>query len=302
MSNTTATATVARPTGRVAKIPTLYRLTDDRVILTDVPFMIVDHNGARMQSRRVLGGQGLGLQFRNHEHVSGWIADTRKLGREAVDALAAYDVAVVDLSGKKSPAVEAGAEVARQARPASGRASRPQASPVTVTRTTPRPTPSAGKAPRKGVSSGAIARNDLAAKITAALVGEGIEPEIIAEAIRAAVAKADERAKIATATVSTPTKAPRGTAAKAKARAPRGETVATGAVSANADGSRVVAVAAGVPVGAAATAIRKALGRAGFTGVSVRKSGRQLTAYRADGAPVAADVDSVIVAAIATVS
>ncbi|MEU7905292.1 hypothetical protein [Actinoplanes sp. NPDC049118] len=303
MSNTataTATAIANRPAAQAAKIPTLYKLTDGRFVLVDVPFMIADVDGARLQSRRVLGGQGLGLQFRNYEHVGGWVADTRKLGRDAVDALAAYDVAVVDLSGKKSPAIESGAEVARQARPVRAGAARTGASPVTVTRGTPKAVPAVAKAPRKGVNSGAVTRNGLAAKITAALVGEDIEPEIIAEAIRAAVAKADERAKAATATVSAPAKAARGKAAPAKA--PRGSAAAAAAVSPASDGSRAFTLAQGVPVADAATAARRALPRAGFSGVSIRKSGRTLTAYRADGAAVSADVDSVILAAVATIA
>jgi hypothetical protein len=246
----------------------------------------------------VLGGQGLGLLFRNFEHVSGWVADTRTIGRDAAAALAAYGVAVVDLSGKKSPAIEPGAEVARQARPV--RAARPDASPVTVTRGTPTVAPVAAKAPRKGVNSGAISRNGLAAKITAALVGEDIEPEIIAEAIRAAVAKADERAKAATATASAPVKAPRGKAAPAKS-AP-GKAASAAALSSASDGSRVLTLAKGVPLAAAATAARKALPPAGIKGVSIRKSGRTLIAYRADGAAVSADVDVVIMAAVATVA
>ncbi|MEU4221974.1 hypothetical protein, partial [Actinoplanes sp. NPDC026623] len=288
MSNT---ATATRPAAQAAKIPTLYRLTDGRVVLADVPFMIADVDGARLQSRRVLGGQGLGLQFRNFEHVAGWVADTRKLGRDAVDALAAYDVAVVDLSGKNSPAIEPGAEVARQARPVRAGAARTGASPVTVTRGTPTAAPAAAKASRKGVNDGAVTRNGLAAKITAALMGEDIEPEIIAAAIRAAVAKADEHAKAATATVSAPAKASRVKAAPAKAA--RGKAAAAAAMSAASDGSRALTLTPGVSVTDAAKAARRALSRAGVSGVSVRKSGRTLTAYRADGMAVPADVDSV---------
>jgi hypothetical protein len=183
MSNT---ATSTRPTAKAAKIPTLYRLTDDRVILTDVPYMVTDVNGVRLRSLRLLGGQGLGLKFRNFEHVSGWVADARKLGRAAVDALAAYDVAVVDLASKKSAPIEPGAVVERQVRPVRASAARSGASPVTVTRGAPKAVPAVAKAPRKGVNSGAVKRSPLAAKITAALIDQDIEPEIIAEAIRAA--------------------------------------------------------------------------------------------------------------------
>jgi len=307
MSNTT---TATRPAAKAAKIPTLYRLADDLVILTDVPYMVTDVNGVRLPSLRLLGGQGLGLKFRNFEHVSGWVADTRKLGRAAVDALAAYDVAVVDLAGKKSSPIEPGAEVERQERPVRAGAGRSGASPVTVTRGAPKAAPAIAKAPRKGVNSGAVNRSPLAAKITAALIDQDIEPEIIAEAIRAAVAKADERAKAASATVSTPAKAARGKAAPAKAarskaagaKAAGGKAAAAAAPSPNSDGSRSLTLADGVPVGPAATAVRRALPRAGFAGVSVRKSGRTLIAYREDGAPVPAGVDSVIVAAVATVA
>lgn len=309
MSNTTTTT---RPSAKAAKVPTLVRLTDGRVIISDVPFMIADVDGARLQSRRVLGGQGLGLQFRNFEHVSGWVADTRKIGRDAVAALAAYDVAVVDLSGKKSPAIDPGAEVVRQARPTGARGARPGAAPVTVSRVAPTAVPAAAKAPRKGVNVGAITRSGLAAKITAALVGEDIEPEIIAEAIRAAVAKADERARAATVTVSAPAKAARGKAATAKAprgkaatvKAPRGKAATAARMSPTSDGFRVLTLADGVDVAAAATAARKALGPAGITGVSIRKDvkARQLVAYRADGAEVSADVDSVIIAAVASMA
>jgi hypothetical protein len=88
-------------------------------------------------------------------------------------------------------------------------------------------------------------------------------------------------------------------------KAAGGKAAAAAELSANADGSRSLTLADGVDVGSAATAARQSLSRAGFAGVSVRKSGkggRTLIAYRGDGAPVPAGVDSVILAGVATVA
>lgn len=280
------TTATTRRTAAAQAAPMIARLADGRVILTGLPFMIdgVGTDGAPGRSSRLMNAKGLGWAWDGD--AKGWTSNQPGAARECVDTLAEYGVAVVDLSGR-------GAAPIAPAKAAT-KATRAKAAPAKAARVDVFPTMGNDGAATHG-ESGA-----LAAKITAALVADGVAPEIIAAAITAATAKADEIAKGATASV----KATRAKAAPAKAataKATRAKAAPAG-IEAGADGTRRVTLADGVSVAAAAKAVRQRLPRAGVTGVHVRKDGRALIAYREDGAPVAGTVDAVILAAVATIT
>jgi hypothetical protein len=265
----TATTTATR-TARPAAVPTLTRMTDGKLLLSDVPFMLpgIGRDGAAGRSGPFMGARGLGWEFKKFDDgVKGWVSSEAGAGREAVAALGEIGVAVVDITGAKAPAKRAAAKApaARKATPAKREAS----------------------IMSNAETAAYGARATLAATIAAALTADGVHPDVIAAAITAATAAADKIAKSVSATVSAP--APAAKVRKASAKdAPVTVRKVTPA--------KATPVKASRPSGEAVTAARKALTAAKITGVSVRKSGE---AFRADGAPVGADALTVIAAAIA---
>lgn len=153
--------------------PTITRLADGGVILTDLPFMIDGSStvtsGAPGRSNLIMGSRGLGWTHKVMGDIRGWVNTQPGAATEAVDRLAEFGVAVVDLSHKGAAATTR--KATRKVTPA-------QAAPAQA--------------------------SDLAAKITAALVVDGVDAEIIAAAVAAATSKASEIAKGATVGVSAP--------------------------------------------------------------------------------------------------
>jgi hypothetical protein len=172
------TTTTTRKATTTATVPTITRLADGSgVILTDLPFMIPGAStvtpGADGRSNLIMGSRGLGWEHKVMGNVKGWISTQPGAAADAVARLAGFGVAVVDLtSGKATPKATTRKATTRKA---------------------------AAPAPEQA--------SDLAAKITMALVADGVAPEIIAAAVAAATSKASELAKIATVGVSeTPVK------------------------------------------------------------------------------------------------
>lgn len=262
------------PRASAKAAPTVARMADGRVVLTNLPFMVpgIGADGASGRASRLMGAKGLGWTW--DSTIKGWATDVRGAARIAVDTLADHGVEVIDLSGKGAAPV---APVATKGAAAIN--GRPKAPTVKA----------------EGADSA------LAAKITAALARDGIAPEIIAAAIMAATAKADEMAKAATASVSARGRA-RATAAKG-ATAKRSVTPPAGIdqVSTDRDGSRRYMLLRSVSLGAAAKAARQALPRAGRMHVKKDRTDRALIVYREDGATVSDDIDQVIVGAVASV-
>jgi hypothetical protein len=205
MSNTTTTRPATTRTTAAPKVPTLRKLADGRLILTDLPFMVdgAGTDGAPGRSSRLMNSRGLGWAFEQLGDVKGWVkAASPGVAREVITTLADYGVTVVDATRKAAaPATVATPAPAEPRKPAARKAAPREASIMSGAQTVAH-----------------AAKSDLASAITVALVGAGVDAEIIAAAIAAATAKADEVAKIATVNVTTPApvKAPR----KAKGAAP----------------------------------------------------------------------------------
>jgi len=281
MTTTTTRRTPVRSAAVPAAGPAIYRLNDGRVILTGLPFMIdgVGVNGATGRASRLMNSRGLGWKFEDLGNgTKGWVSGEPGAAREAVATLADYGVVVADLSGTGAAPVAPAPKASAKAAPkASAKAAPKGARSASITSI--------------GGASGAA--GGLAAAIAGALAAEGVDASIIAAAVAAATAKADEIAKAATATVSTP--APKVARAKAAGKGKASAPVVA------AEGERVLTLTPGVPVAAAAKAVRQRLSRSGVVGVSVRKDGRNLVAYREDGAEVSADIDAIMIAAVAAV-
>ena len=298
---TTTTRKVAKAATPKAA-PTITRTPDGGLLLTGLPFMVdgIGADGAPGRSSRLMGGRGLGWTWMDNFGVKGWThAAAPGVIAECVDTLAGYGVTVLDMSGKGAAPV------------APGKVTRPKAAPAPKTA----PAPKASRTDAFPIMTNAEVvayanRSSLASKITAALAADGVAPEIIAAAIAAATAKADEIAKSVSATVSAPAKSSRVKAARTvKAATVKPAKLREGAKSKILNdleaGTRAIVLPDGTDAKEAALAIRRAFGPAGIQGVSISlKQAREnkLIAFRADGARVSADVDAVMIAAVASLA
>ncbi|SDT74246.1 hypothetical protein [Actinoplanes derwentensis] len=271
-------------TTTTAKITTLALRADGQPILTGLPWMIdgLREDGKPGQARRLMNRHGFGWEWDRDN--GGWVptTDSAFTADDVIMTLAEHGVDVIDLTGAAAkPAI---------AKPATRKGATAAANPATR-RAAAKPAPAAVQ-PVTGAT--------LAETITAALVADGVDAEIIAAAVAAAVAKANTLAKTATAKPATR----RGATAKPVPAAvkPATRKATAGGVAVTSEGERVLTVAAGVPIAAAAKAARQALSRAKVKGVSVRKEGRTLVAYGHDGGAVSTDVDAVMIAAVASVA
>ncbi|MGK5677648.1 hypothetical protein [Actinoplanes sp. URMC 104] len=284
MRKTTAAAAPAARTRKAPAIPTVHPYGDGQVMLVDAPFHIEGFG----RGGRLMGGQGLGWTFVKDDAagVKGWVTDAAPGAvAECVDAWAAHNVVVVDLTGagKSAPAKRS----ARKATPAPAAAA--PAAPAPAKRSARKATP----APAAEVA----AASTLAERIAAALAD--VDPAITAAAIAAAVGAADAAAKQATAGVSTPDAPAKRSARKASAAAPVTVTRKAAAPAKQAAATAAPAAMDGATLKQAATAARKALAAAKITGVSVKRENGELVAYRADGAAVDKAAHAVIDRAVA---
>lgn len=201
---TTTTTRKATATRTAPAVPTIARLADGRVMLTDLPFMIPGAStvtaGAPGRANLIMGSRGLGWAHEQIDGVKGWVNGQPGAGAAAAVRLAEFGVAVVDLSGKAAR------------KPA---ATRKPTAPATTRKAT---APELASIMTNAETVAHSAASALAATITAALASEGMDAEIIAAAIAGATAAADKIAKAATATASEPApvrKAPRKSATAA---------------------------------------------------------------------------------------
>ncbi len=190
-AKTTTTAT-RKPTTRKAAAPAkptvIRQLSDGRVILIDLPFMIdgLGREGGPGRSTQLMNSRGLGWAFEQvTADVKGWVGSGAGAVSEAIETLAAYGVRVIDETGAGA-APAAPAKATRKAAPA--KAAPAKAAPASIM--------------TNAETAAHGARGDIAAKITAALLADGVDTEIIAAAVAAAIGAADKIAKAATATAS----------------------------------------------------------------------------------------------------
>ncbi|MFI7608804.1 hypothetical protein ACIBTV_27340 [Micromonospora sp. NPDC049366] len=278
----TRTARTATATAKAAT-PTLARTADGGVILTGLPFHI-DGVG---RTFLVMGGKGLG--WTHDKAAGGWVSATPGAAAECLATWADKNVEIIDLTGR-APAKAATAK-------------------ATGTRTA---TAKAASAPAKAATAKADAT--LAEIIRTALAKADVPADVVAEIIGHAETVASRTAKAATAKATGTRTAKAATAKTTGTRTAKAATAkATMRAKMDDDGARRFGLIAGIPVKAAAKAVRQAIAADVRNGgvcagaawhVMTDRAARAIMVHRVadDARPAGAEIDAIVAGAVATLA